>query len=412
MSKRSPRLTFTDDEIAAPELKKSIGKANKAAVMLEKAEAKIPKNKLTHTEKKPPSKLAHAIRDAPINVLSAQFHREMHESERDNVGVESAHKIEAAAEAGARLAQSAHRSSQLKPYRAAERAEVKADKANIKALNKEAQYQNPQFNSNPYSRWQQKRAIKKEYAAVKAGRNTANTVKSSEIAAKAADRTKKTGEFISRHKKGFLIVGAIALVIVLLMNIISSCSVMFQGGMGALQATTYPSSDEEIQAAEAAYTAKEAALQGEIDNYEAIHSGCDEYRYSLDAIGHDPHILTAILSAIHGEYTLADVQSTLDALFSAQYMLTENVTTETRYRTESRTGYYTVQDPNTGQTSYVPYTYTVQVPYTYRICTVTLENVALESLVDTLLTDEQKTQYEIYTQTQGNRPDLFGEGEP
>lgn len=166
MSKRSPRLLFTEEETAAPELKKVIKKADKRMDKLEKAEAKIPQKKEKtrvvdaktgkvttrisfEDKKKPPSKLTHAVRDAPVNTLSAQFHRELRESEQDNVGVESAHKAEEAAESGVRLIQSAHRSHQLKPYRNANRAEVKADKANIKALEKTVQQQNPQFSSNP-----------------------------------------------------------------------------------------------------------------------------------------------------------------------------------------------------------------------------------------------------------------------
>lgn len=181
MSKRSPRLLFSEDELAAPELKKVIKKADKRMAKLEKAEAKIPQKKVKtrvvdpktgkvttrlsfEDKKKPPSKLTHAVRDAPGETVLATVHRELRESEQDNVGLESAHKLEETAESGYRIGRSAYRSHQLKPYRNASRAEAKADKANIKALNKTAQQQNPQFSSNPYSRWQQKHAIKKEYA--------------------------------------------------------------------------------------------------------------------------------------------------------------------------------------------------------------------------------------------------------
>ena len=181
MSKRSPRLQFTEEERASPELQRTITKADKAADKLEKAEAKIPKKavkvkervldektgkittKLSFEElnKKPPSKLTHAAAAVPVSSVSVAAHREIHQSEDDNVGVESAHKLEEAAEGGVRTIESAHRSHQLKPYRNADRAEAKADKANLKALNRTSDAQNPQFQSNPYSRWQQKRAIKK-----------------------------------------------------------------------------------------------------------------------------------------------------------------------------------------------------------------------------------------------------------
>ena len=238
MSKRSPRLQFTEEERSAPELKKAIRKADKKADKLEKAEAKIPKKTVKKKErvvdaegkvtthlyfeevdkKKPPSKLTHAAVVAPLDTVVVSAHREVRESEDDNVGVESAHKIEEAAEGGVRTLESAHRSHQLKPYRNAAYAETQADKANLNALNKEAKHQNPEFSSNPYSRWQQKRAIKKEYAAAKAGKSANNTVKASETTAKAAkkaaEETKKTGQFIAKHKKGFIVAGALVMMVV------------------------------------------------------------------------------------------------------------------------------------------------------------------------------------------------------
>ena len=249
MSKRSPRLQFTEEERAAPDLEKAIRKAEKRMDKLEKAEAAIPQKKVKRRvvdpktgrvttrlsfeeKKKPPSKLTHALELAPGETVLAAVHRELRQSEKDNVGVESAHKLEETAEGGARLAHYAHHESRLKPYRTAARAETRADKANLKALYKEAEAQNPQLSSNPYSRWQQKRAIRKEYAAAKAGSGVKNTVKASETTAKAAKRaaedTKKASAFVARHKKGFLIVGGIAAAVLLLFAGISSCSVLMQ----------------------------------------------------------------------------------------------------------------------------------------------------------------------------------------
>ena len=198
MSKRSPRLLFTQEERTAPELKKAIQKADKAYQKLEKSEAKIPKKTIKKKQrvvdpktgtvttrlsfeevdkKRPPSKLTHALRDAPGAAALSAVHREIREHEQDNVGVESAHGVEQAAERAVRLAQHAHRSHKEKPYRRADRAEAKADRANLRALDKTAQHHDPQFSSNPYSRWQQKQAIKREYAAAKAGKSAGNTVK-------------------------------------------------------------------------------------------------------------------------------------------------------------------------------------------------------------------------------------------
>ena len=430
MSKRSPRLQFTDEERAAPELEKVIRKADKAADKVDKAEAKIPKKtvkrkervvdgdgKVTvrlhfeEVEKKAPSKLAHSVTDAPLNVVLASAHREVRESEEDNVGVESAHKLEEAAEGGVRTLESAHRSHQLKPYRNAAHAEKVADKANLKALNKQAQRDNPQFSSNPYSRWQQKRAIKKEYMAAKAGKTGKTTAKTAETTAKTAEKaaegTKKTGQFIARHRKGVLVVLGLSLIVAFLLGVVSSCSVIAQSGVSGLAASSYAASDADMQAAEARYCALEAELQDYLDNYERTHD-YDEYHFDLDDIEHDPYVLISAISALHGgEWTIDEVGGTIQMLFDKQYILTETVTTETRYRTETRTGSYTYTDPETGETVTEEYEYEVQVPYTYYICHVSLENFNLSHVPVYIMSQDQLSLYATYMSTLGNRPDLF-----
>lgn len=430
MSKRSPRLQFTDEERAAPELEKVIRKADKAADKLDKAEAKIPKKtvkrkervvdgdgKVTvrlhfeEVEKKAPSKLAHSVTDAPLNIVLASTHREVRESEEDNVGVESAHKLEEAAEGGVRTLESAHRSHQLKPYRNTAQAEKGADKANLKVLNKQAQRDNPQFSSNPYSGWQQKRTIKKEYMAAKAGKTGKTTAKTAETTAKtakkAAEGTKKSGQFIARHWKGALVVLGIFLIVAFLLGVVSSCSVIVQSGVSGLGASSYSTTDADMQAAEAQYCALEAELQDYLDNYERTHD-YDEYHYDLDDIEHDPYVLISAISALHdGEWTIGEVGGTIQMLFDKQYILTETVTTETRYRTETRTGSYTYTDPETGETITEEYEYEVQVPYTYYICTVELENFNLSHVPVYIMSQDQLSMYATYMSTLGNRPDLF-----
>ena len=398
MSKRAPRLQFTDEELAAPEVSKAAKKAAKRIEKLEQLEAKIPvKN---GTEKpRPKSKLQHAVRDAPAKAVRSAAHREIQKSEDDNVGVESAHKLEETAEKTVRSVETAHRSHQLKPYRSADRAEARADSANLDALQKQAQRQNPELQSNPYSRWQQKRAIKKEYAAAKAG---GGTVRASEVTAKAAKRaaedTKKTSEWIAEHKKGFLIALAILLVALFLLNIASSCSVLVEGGVTALGVSTYPSEDSNMLAAEAQYCAMEAELQSKLDNYEATHD-YDEYHFDLDEIGHDPYVLISALTALKGgAWTLSEVQGELQMLFDKQYILTETVETEIRYRPEMR--YDEDGDP-----------YTIQVPYEYTICTVTLENFDLSHVPVYVMSEDQLALYASYMATLGNRPDLFGDSD-
>lgn len=431
MSKRSPRLQFSDEERASPELKKVIEKADKKADKLDKAEAKIPKKTVKRKErvvgedgkvsvklhfeevdkKKPTSKLTHSLTDAPLNTVLATAHREVRDSEEDNVCVEGAHKLEQVAEGGVRTLDSAHRSHKLKPYREAAYAEKAADKANLKALNKQAQQNNPQFSSNPYSRWQQKRAIKKEYMAAKAGKTGATTAKATQKTAKsakkAAENTKKTGTFLARHWKGALIVLALLLMIAFLSSVISSCSVLVQSGVTSFVASSYAADDADMLAAEEQYCALEAELQEYLGTYEDTHD-YDEYRYDLDDIEHDPYVLISAISALHGgEWTIGEVGGTIQMLFDKQYILTETVTTETRYRTETRTGTTTYTDPDTGETVTEEYEYEVQVPYTYYICNVTLENFNLSHVPVYIMSEEQLSMYATYMATLGNRPDLF-----
>ena len=431
MSKRSPRLQFSDEERASPELKKVIEKADKKADKLDKAEAKIPKKTVKRKErvvgedgkvsvklhfeevdkKKPTSKLTHSLTEAPLNTVLATAHREARDSEEDNVGVEGAHKLEQVAEGGVRTLDSAHRSHKLKPYREAAYAEKAADKANLKALNKQAQQNNPQFSSNPYSRWQQKRAIKKEYMAAKAGKTGATTAKATQKTAKsakkAAENTKKTGTFLARHWKGALIVLALLLMIAFLSSVISSCSVLVQSGVTSFAASSYAADDADMLAAEEQYCALEAELQEYLDTYENTHD-YDEYHYDLDDIEHDPYVLISAISALHGgEWTIGEVGGTIQMLFDKQYILTETVTTETRYRTETRTGTTSYIDPETGETVTEEYEYEVQVPYTYYICNVTLENFNLSHVPVYIMSEEQLSMYATYMATLGNRPDLF-----
>ena len=289
---------------------------------------------------------------------------------------------------------SAYRSHKLKPYRKAAHAETAADKANLKALNKQARYNNPQFSSNPYSRWQQKRAIKKEYMAAKAGKTAKATQKTAKSAKKAAENTRKSAEFLTKHWKGSLIVIAILFMVAFLLSVVSSCSVLVQGGTSVFGASSYAAEDADMKSAEAQYCALEAELQEYLDTYESTHD-YDEYHYDLDDIEHDPYVLISAISALHGsEWTIDEVGGTIQMLFDKQYILTETVKTETRYRTRTRTD----SEGNS---------YTVEVPYTYYICTVKLENFNLSHVPVYIMSEEQLSMYATYMSTLGNRPDLF-----
>ncbi len=433
MAKRTPRLQFTEEERAAPALEKVIRKADKAADKLEKAEAKIPKKTVKVKErvvdadtgkvttrlffeevdkKRPPSKLSHLAEKAPLDTVRGAVHRKLREDNDGNAGTEAANTLSQTAESSYRIAETAHRSHAEKPYRRAEKAEAAADKANLRALNRQYEQEYGKA-SNPYSKWQQKRAIKKEYAAAKAGNGARNTAKASEATAKAARRaaedTKKAGSFIVRHKKGFLIVGGIAAVILLLMSGISSCSTLFQGATSGIVSSTYPLEDADMLAAEAAYCGMEQELKDRLDNYEAEHD-YDEYHFDLDEIEHDPYVLISMITALKGgEWKIDEVGGILDMLFEKQYILTERVTTETRYRTETRTGTRYVTDPETGESYPEEYEYDVEVPYTYYICHVELENFNLSHVPIHIMSHDQLSMYAVYMSTLGNRPDLFGD---
>lgn len=416
---KEPRLRFTEEERADPALGKPVRKAEKAAAKADKAQAKIPKKQVKRTEvdpktgkvttklvledkPRPPSKLSHSLRDAPGNAVAGKIHQEIQESEDDNVGVESAHKSEEAVETGVHLVQEGYRSHKLKPYRKAAQAERQLEKANINVLYQKSLQDNPQAASNPLSRWQQKQQIKKQYAAAKRAAQSGGTAagaaqKSGKAAKTVKEKAQQAGAYVMQHKKGFIMVLAIFLLICLLLNTMSSCSMMAQSIGSMISGTTYPSDDPELVAVEADYAAKEAALQAEIDNIESSHPGYDEYRYDLDMIGHDPHELAAYLSAVLQGYTRASAQAELERIFNAQYQLTLTEEVEVRYRTETRTD----SEGNS---------YTVEVPYNYYILNVTLASKPISSVASELLTPEQLEMYQVYRQTLGNKPLIFGGG--
>ena len=416
---KEPRLRFTEEERADPALEKPIRKAEKAAAKADKAQAKIPKKQVKRAEvdpktgkvttklvledkPRPPSKLSHTVRDAPGNAVAGKLHQEIRKTEDDNVGVESAHKSEEAVETGVHLVREGYRSHKLKPYRKAAQAERKLEKANIEALFQKSVYENPAAASNPLSRWQQKQQIKKQYAAAKraaqSGGSAAGAAQKTGKAAKTVkEKAQQAGAYVMRHKKGFGIALGLFLIVCLLLNTMSSCSMMAQSIGSAISGTTYPSDDPELVAVEADYAAKEAALQAEIDNIESSHPGYDEYRYDLDMIGHDPHELAAYLSAVLQGYTRASAQAELERIFNAQYRLTLTEEVEVRYRTETRT------DSEGNE-------YDVEVPYNYYILNVTLTSKPISEVVADLLTPDQLEMYQVYRQTLGNKPLIFGGG--
>lgn len=428
--KKQSRLQFTEEERADPTLEKPIAKSEKAADKLEKAQAKIPKKTVKTKERtfdeatcktkvrlhfeevdkaKPPSKLSHGIKKAPERAVLSAVHKKISEDEQDNVGLEAAHGTKKAGEFAVHRVQSAYHSHKLKPYRTLAKAEKKSIQADVNVLYKKSIRDNPQAASNPISRFQQKRAIKKQYIATrygkgtKAAQTTAKTTKSA--VKKGADTVTKAVSAVAKNPKVLLIVLALFLMIALIAGAVSSCSVMFQGAITNVVSTSYTSENEELIAANNNYTALETALQAQINNIERDYPGYDEYRYDLDPIAHDPHQLASYLTALLQYFKASEVQGELQRVFEKQYKLTLTETVEVRYRTETRTDTWTDEDGNTHSD-----TYTVEVPYDYYILNVTLTNKSINTVANSLLSAEQLQMYNVYLQTKGNKPLLFGGG--
>ena len=423
----SSRLQFTDEELAAPDLRKAIRRSDRAADKLDAAKEAIPTRRVLKTErvfdeaagkgktrlrfeeveKKPNGHLRHNPLARPVQELKATAHGEVRKVEHENVGVEAGHKGEELAERGvARAAggvRSAVRERRMKPWRDAVKAENASVKANADFLYQKALHDDPGLAAaNPVSRYLQKKRIQRNYAkeirqAEKTAKNTAAATKSA--AQKAKDAFKETFLYVKHHSRAVLLIIGIGACVGLLFGGMSSCSIMGGSGVGGVFMSSYLSEDADMLAAEAAYADLEAELQNELDHYESYHPGYDEYRFDLDEIGHDPYVLISILSAFHeGVFTMDEVRGELQTLFDKQYTLTQTVTVEVRYRTETRT------DSEGNE-------YDVEVPYNYYICNVTLENFDLSHLPVYMMDEEQLSLYAAYMSTLGNRPDLFGGGE-
>ena len=413
---KSSRLKFTEEELSAPELEKYIRKSDKAADRLDAARAAIPKekklvktrtfdeatgkgkNRLHFEEKdKPPGfkEKANPL-SRPTQEAGVFIHNKIHSVEKDNSGVEGAHKSEELAERGAkygaRKLKQGYRSHKLKPYREAVKAEKAAFKANVNFQYHKTLHDNPQLTSNPLSRFMQKQQIKRQYAkAAKKGGAKAAAEATRKTAKKTAEETRKAAAFAARHPAGVLIAVAALLLFIMISAGLSSCGAMFSGLTNGVLGTSYTSEDSDLVATEQSYAAMENELQSEIDAIESTHSGYDEYRYDLDTIGHNPHELASYLTALLQSYTPQNAQAELKRLFGLQYTLT--LTEEIEIRTT------TDEEGN-------------EEEYEYRILNVKLTNKPIASLAEELLNPQQFEMFKVYLQTQGNKPLIFGGGSP
>lgn len=350
-----------------------------------------------------PKKTGNLAADA----LSAKTHQSVRNADQDNnSGVEAAHFTEGSAEGAARAGSRFQYGRKLRQYKKLERLEKKADKDAVDSIFAERMKSDPQAGSNFFSRWRQKQAIKKEYAAAKAGAAAAeNTAAGTAKAAQGtASMTEKAFQFVQSHSHIIIGIAAVGLLVLVIAGSVSSCSVLINGGGNVVLGTSYTAEDEDLKGVETDYTKLEDKLRKQIDRIETDHPGYDEYRYNLAEIGHNPYELASLLTVEFENYTRSQVQARLQSIFEAQYELKLVEKVEIRTRKETRVGYRYNPITGTGHT----YTYQVTVQYEYKILNVTLLNRGVDYVArNSGLTDDQLQRYEVTLECRGNRDDLF-----
>ena len=341
------------------------------------------------------------------DALSAKAHQSVRNADQDNnSGVEAAHFTEGSAEGAARAGSRFQYGRKLRQYKKLERLEKKADKDAVDSIFAERMKSDPQAGSNLFSRWRQKQAIKKEYAAAKAGAAAAeNTAAGTAKAAQGtASMTEKAFQFVQSHSHIIIGIAAVGLLVLVIAGAVSSCSVLINGGGNVVLGTSYTAEDEDLKGVETDYTKLEDKLRKQIDRIETDHPGYDEYRYNLAEIGHNPYELASLLTVEFENYTRSQVQARLQSIFEAQYELKLEEKVEIRTRKETRVGYRYNPITGTGHT----YTYQVTVQYEYKILNVTLLNRGVDYVArNSGLTDDQLQRYEVTLECRGNRDDLF-----
>lgn len=367
-------------------------------------EAKAKKNAAASGKKggkpKKPGNLA-------ADALSAKAHQSVRNADQDNnSGVEAAHFTEGSAEGAARAGSRFQYGRKLRQYKKLERLEKKGNKDAVDSIFAERMKSDPQAGSNLFSRWRQKQAIKKEYAAAKAGAAAAENTASG--TAKAAQGTvsitEKAFQFVQSHSHIIIGIAAVGLLVLVIAGSVSSCSVLINGGGNVVLGTSYTAEDEDLKGVETDYTKLEDKLRKQIDRIETDHPGYDEYRYNLAEIGHNPYELASLLTVEFENYTRSQVQARLQSIFEAQYELKLEEKVEIRTRKETRVGYRYNPITGTGHT----YTYQVTVQYEYKILNVTLLNRGVDYVArNSGLTDDQLQRYEVTLECRGNRDDLF-----
>ena len=380
------------------------GEATHAAVSKGRKKIRL---RLEETEAKSPSRLRHPVQ-RPIQSAHDQLHRQLAKAnEDDNVAASAALQGDGLGTSALQMGEHAYHAHKLRPFRKAQKAEQRLDNANLRYLTAKQRVENPQAASNPLSRWQQKRAIRKEYAGLKAAGGAGQTA-AGKAARRTGNATGRLAEVFQSHPSSLLILLLCAMLLIL-MGGLQSCTPLAQSVLESLVIGTYPATEDDVRAAERVYAEMERALQDEMDHYEQVHPGYDEYHVDADEIWHDPYVLIAIISAYFDgqEWTLDSAYPVIEKYFALQYVVTQTVSTETRYRTETRTGTQIVTDPETGQKRTETYTYDVQVPYAYTICEVRLENKNLSHLPVVSMSHHIMGMYALYMASHGNMEGIF-----
>jgi len=402
----NPRLLFSEDEQALPEQPTPTPKPMQPPNSTKSTPNPKKENSTTHqrtvqadngkktvrlrfqeTEQKKPSKLAHVTKEA----LAAEIHKQVEDSADDNVAIEAVCRTEQVVEVGYRFAGEHAHAPKTQSVRSASRAET------------------PEPTTNPLSRWRQRQAIKRQYAAARSG--TQATANSTTVAANAvrstADTVKQAVQVFAKNNKSVLIVGIVGMMLVMLINGVSSCAEFGVGGLNAVLGTSFVSEDRDLLQVEAHYAALEADLERNIDCIESDYPGYDEYHYEIDEIGHNPYELLSYLTARHVLFTLADVRNELNTIFSRQYSLNIVETVETRYRTEEQLVWVYDEETESGRWIWED----VEVPYEYKTLKTTLLNRGLTYAMGSGMSAEQTEMYAVLLESYGNKPELFADSD-
>ena len=396
------------------------GKASETAkghvekLATDKPQTASPRLIFEETVSKRPSKMKHPSQT--VRMINTEIHRHAASANEDeNVAAKASLQAEEKVESALRMGDHVYHARKAEPYRKLEKAEKKLDQANIKYLQAAKQNENPTFSSNPYSRWQQKRAIRKEYAAAKAGKGSSaiSFNNSRKKAEEAVSETKavvgKIAEAVKKRPGKLVLLGLLGGMLLMVMGVVQSCTPLAQSILESVVIGTYPATEDDVRAAERAYLAKEQDLKYEMDHYKDVHPGYDEYYVEQDEIWHNPYVLIAIISAYYDgqDWDIDKAMPVIEKYFKLQYIVTETVTTETRYRTEQQSGTRWVTDPDTGQTHLESYTYDEDIPYEYKICNVTLENRDLSHMPVISMSHHTMGMYALYMATHGNMEGIF-----